>query len=48
MKFKIGPCIWRAGKDQGQRQTVTDWEMAGIISKGTSILGLFGMPGYVR
>lgn len=44
MKFKIGPCIWRAGKDQGKRQTVTDLEVAGIISKGTYILGLFGVP----
>lgn len=44
MKFKIGPCIWGAGKDQGKKQTITDREVAGKISKGPYILGLFGVP----
>lgn len=40
VKFKTGPCTWRARRDQSNRQATPDRSMASITSWGTDILSL--------
>lgn len=40
VKFKTGPCTWKARRDQSNRQATPDWSMASITSWGTDILSL--------